>query len=235
MTDTAQLGLPLLQPAQAQKHVTVNEALARLDALTAMVLVSRSQTAPPSEAAEGEVWAVPADAAGAWSGRDGTLAIRANGGWAFLPPRRGWRVWIADESVEAHWNGFAWEHGVACMGVSGLVTKFDLFEVVVDLTPGSVFSFDTSLGTDTVVVGASGVVLETLTGSLTSWSVGAGFNATRHAGDIGLEVGASFARAYVPMLASAEPSIRISSNGGNFATGRVAIALHLLKIAAPAL
>jgi hypothetical protein len=29
MTDTANLGLPLVQPAQAQKHVTVNEALAR--------------------------------------------------------------------------------------------------------------------------------------------------------------------------------------------------------------
>ena len=32
MTDTSQLGLPLLEPAQAQKHVTVNEALVRLDA-----------------------------------------------------------------------------------------------------------------------------------------------------------------------------------------------------------
>lgn len=234
MTDTAQLGLPLLQPAQAQKHVTVNEALARLDALTTMVLVSRSQTAPPSEAAEGEVWAVPADAAGAWSGRDGTLAIRANGGWAFLPPRRGWRVWIADESVEAHWNGFAWEHGVACMGVSGLATKFELFEVVVDLTPGSAFSFDTSFGNDTVVVGASGVVLETVTGSLTSWSAGAGFNATRHAADIGLEAGSSFTRAYQSVPGASETNIRISSNGGAFASGRIGLALHLLKITAPA-
>ena len=29
--NTARLGLPLLQPAQAQKHVTVNDALVRLD------------------------------------------------------------------------------------------------------------------------------------------------------------------------------------------------------------
>jgi hypothetical protein len=34
MTETANLALPLVQPAQAQKHVTVNEALARLDGLT---------------------------------------------------------------------------------------------------------------------------------------------------------------------------------------------------------
>ena len=32
MAKTAQLDLPLVMPAQAQKHVTVNEALARLDA-----------------------------------------------------------------------------------------------------------------------------------------------------------------------------------------------------------
>ena len=32
MASTAQLALPLVAPAQAQKHVTVNEALARLDA-----------------------------------------------------------------------------------------------------------------------------------------------------------------------------------------------------------
>ena len=32
MARTAQLDLPLVMPAQAQKHVTVNEALARLDA-----------------------------------------------------------------------------------------------------------------------------------------------------------------------------------------------------------
>jgi len=34
MDETARIGLPLVQAAQAQKHVTVNEAFARLDALT---------------------------------------------------------------------------------------------------------------------------------------------------------------------------------------------------------
>ena len=38
MTDTANLLLPLLQAAQAQKHVTVNEALLRLDALVQQIM-----------------------------------------------------------------------------------------------------------------------------------------------------------------------------------------------------
>ena len=33
MSDTANLNLPCLEPAQAQKHVTLNEALTALDAL----------------------------------------------------------------------------------------------------------------------------------------------------------------------------------------------------------
>ena len=36
--NTARLGLPLLQPAQAQKHVTVNDALVRLDYLLATLI-----------------------------------------------------------------------------------------------------------------------------------------------------------------------------------------------------
>ena len=47
MTDTPRMSLPLLAPAQAQKHVTVNEALARIDALTHLTLASVSLTVPP--------------------------------------------------------------------------------------------------------------------------------------------------------------------------------------------
>ena len=41
--DTAKLGLPLLAPAQAQKHVTVNEALMRLDGMVDLVLQSTTR------------------------------------------------------------------------------------------------------------------------------------------------------------------------------------------------
>ena len=53
MTDTPQMSLPLLAPAQAQKHVTVNEALARIDALTHLVLSSVSVASPPVSAPDG--------------------------------------------------------------------------------------------------------------------------------------------------------------------------------------
>ncbi len=48
MTDTsAKLSLPYLQPSQAQKHVTHNEALRVLDLVTQLSVLTDDQPAPP--------------------------------------------------------------------------------------------------------------------------------------------------------------------------------------------
>ena len=52
MTDTKRLGLPLMDAAQAQKHVTHNEALVRLDALTHLTVSARAD-APAGVGLEG--------------------------------------------------------------------------------------------------------------------------------------------------------------------------------------
>ncbi len=48
MSETYQFKLALLEAAQAQKHVTVNEAFARLDALAQLRVQSRSADVPAS-------------------------------------------------------------------------------------------------------------------------------------------------------------------------------------------
>ena len=47
MSDTTRLALPRLDAAQAQKHVTHNEALGLLDALVHLSLSARNVAAPP--------------------------------------------------------------------------------------------------------------------------------------------------------------------------------------------
>ncbi len=74
MSDTtARLDLPFILPAQAQKHVTHNEALQRLDALVQLAVMT-SATSPPDEPVEGEIHWVNAPATGLWSGHAGNLA-----------------------------------------------------------------------------------------------------------------------------------------------------------------
>jgi hypothetical protein len=52
-TTTALQLLPLIEPSQAQKHVTHNEALAVLDVLVQTTATSRSLTAPPTAVVAG--------------------------------------------------------------------------------------------------------------------------------------------------------------------------------------
>ena len=74
------LGMPYLLPSQAQKHVTVNEALSVLDALAQLAVKNRTLTAPPGGPAEGDRHIVAAPATGAWSGKEEQIAAFIDGG-----------------------------------------------------------------------------------------------------------------------------------------------------------
>jgi hypothetical protein len=108
MDPTPNLQLPYIYAAQAQKHVTHNEAIRMLDALVQIAVADRDLTAPPATPAEGARYIVAASATGAWAGRDGEIAAWQDGAWAFYPAAAGWLAWVADESRLVVWNGTAW-------------------------------------------------------------------------------------------------------------------------------
>src|SRR5699024_8988184 len=97
MSDTPRFAMPLLDAAQAQKHVTVNEALSRADALAAARVERRDLDEPPAGAADGHVFIVATGATGDWAGRAGALALSLNGGWEFVDPWEGASFWVAAE------------------------------------------------------------------------------------------------------------------------------------------
>lgn len=107
MSDTPQLGLPLLAAAQAQKHVIHNDALLRLDALIHLSVIARNLSSPPV-AADGERYLVAAAPSGAWSGQQGAVALAQGGGWLFLTPRKGWRLWVESEARLVVFDGTQW-------------------------------------------------------------------------------------------------------------------------------
>ncbi|SER05277.1 Protein of unknown function [Faunimonas pinastri] len=108
MSETTNLKLPFLEAAQAQKHVTLNEALGMLDALVQLAVKSRDLTAPPDAPTDGDRYIVAADATGAWAGKDLNLASWTDGAWSFFAPVAGWLVWVEDENALLVWNGSAW-------------------------------------------------------------------------------------------------------------------------------
>jgi hypothetical protein len=108
MNDTPHLDLPLLAAAQAQKHVTHNEALALLDALVHLAVKERDRQIPPGDPQEGDRYIVGAGAVGAFAAHDGAIALFDLGAWRFLRPRAGWQAYVAAERCLLVHDGAGW-------------------------------------------------------------------------------------------------------------------------------
>lgn len=108
MDTTTHLNLPYLIAAQAQKHVTHNEALRALDAVVQLAVRDRERAVPPASPADGDRYIIAAAPAGDWSDKAGHIAAFQDNAWMFYRPEPGWLCWIEDESQLAVWSGAAW-------------------------------------------------------------------------------------------------------------------------------
>ena len=106
---SARLGLPFLQAAQAQKHVTLNEALLRLDTLVHLTLEGLNATTPPAVVEEGMIWALGGAPSGPWVGNPLALAVRVGDGWEFILPAEGWRATLRSSGAVLVWTGSDWQ------------------------------------------------------------------------------------------------------------------------------
>ncbi|MBN9479118.1 MAG: DUF2793 domain-containing protein [Bordetella sp.] len=95
---SARLGLPYLAAGQLQKHVTLNEALTRLDALIQTAVVSRTTGGQPADPAEGALYILPEAATGAdWATHPaGSLLRHERGGWVAVPAPDGLLAVVLD-------------------------------------------------------------------------------------------------------------------------------------------
>lgn len=105
---SARLALPFIQPAQAQKHVTHNEAIELLDLLVQLVVADFDATTPPVSPAEGQAWALGASPTGAWGGEGGKIASWRGGGWIFVVPADGWQAWGLAGGEMRVYSGGTW-------------------------------------------------------------------------------------------------------------------------------
>ncbi len=108
MNETPHWKMPLILTSQAQKEITHNEALNRIDALITGAVESLDQAAPPPAPAEGELWIVAGGATGEWAGHDGEFAHFSGGAWRFFPPAEDTCVRLKDRGVAARFAGGVW-------------------------------------------------------------------------------------------------------------------------------
>lgn len=111
MSNTSNLMLPFLAVGQAQKHVTVNESLRRLDAVVQLSVVSATTTAQPGSPTDGAVYIVPSGKSGAqWASfTDWALGYYRDGAWEQITPREGWLAYVKDTDLLLVYGGATWE------------------------------------------------------------------------------------------------------------------------------
>ena len=123
MDNTPNLVLPYIQAAQAQKHITHNEAIRGLDAIVQISVVDRDLSVPPGSPVEGHRYLVASSPSGAWSGHAGKIAAWQDGAWMFYAPKAGWVAYVADEGILIVYSGSAWNavsssSSVALLGIN---------------------------------------------------------------------------------------------------------------------
>jgi hypothetical protein len=123
MSDSPHLGLGYLAPSQAQKHVTVNEAFRRLDALVQLGVLDRDRTAPPASPGEGDRHIVAAGATGAWAGQADRIAAFLDGAWVFVEPKPGWLAYAADEGALLVFLSGGWASALGSLAVLEALTR----------------------------------------------------------------------------------------------------------------
>jgi hypothetical protein len=236
MHETNRLGLPLLMPAQAQKHVTVNEAFARLDAAVQIHFSRSTSLSPPSAAIDGECFLVPADAIDEWKDAAGKIAVRSNGGWIFLTPCSGWTGWDVETARRLFFDGNAWRPEPQAMSTGGAATISEIIEFDHDVAPGTFNRTSVTIPAFSQVVAVTGRVKSAMEGNgLTGWRLGVEGSEDRYGSGIGLAL-----NSYVvglsgfPVTYYGETPLDISAEGGDFLRGAIRICVHLLTVRVPA-
>lgn len=234
MADTAKLGLPLLEGGQAQKHVTVNEALLRLDALVQPSVTSMTRNAPPDDAREGDLHIVAPDGVGEWLGRDGWFALRSNGGWDFARPSVGQRIWLVEQSAPAVFDGVAWLPGDGPTA-HGAATALRIATLRHTIGAGAISTTDAIIPDKAIVLGVTARVIAAFTGpGLTGWRLGAPGDHGRYGAGYGLDPGA-FAEGVTgsPQAYYGGTPLVLEAEGGPFESGEVRLCVHYLALTPP--
>ena len=246
MADTTpNLLLPFIQAAQAQKHVTHNEALRLIDGLTQISVLDRNLAAPPGSPTEGARYIVASGATGLWTGWDGDVAFYASGAWLRLPARSGWVVWVEDEARVVVRTGAVWTPLDDAMGLLsqaasvevakgalGSTTGVAVLEQTVSGLSGAVVTSAIEMPDRAIVLGVSTRVVTAITGAA-SFDCGVVGETNKFGGALGVAAGSANVGVIGPQAFSGNTPIMLTAQGGSFTGGAVRITIHYLKLGAP--
>lgn len=233
MSDTLRFNMPLLDAAQAQKHVSINEALVRADILAARRAESRSLSVPPGSPLDGTAHIVGTAASGDWSGSDDKLALFLNGGWVIIEPWNGLRLWVEDESQAVLFQSGVWIEGAVASSANIASTSARVIEFDHTLANAAVSTSSAVIPDKAIVLGVTGRVVETIAGPDT-WSLGVPGAPNRYGNGFGKDAGTAIRGVTSqPQAYYGGTALEVTSDGAAFTSGQIRLAVHCFEITAP--
>jgi hypothetical protein len=231
MSDSPNLALPFLAAGQAQKHVTINEALCCLDAVVQLAVESRTLATPPASPGEGQRFIVAGSGAGAWAGQSGRIASFEDGAWRFIVPHDGWQAFVRDEGVVLTFFANTWLPGLARTAHGGALS-LHAEEAEVTLA-GSSVTTPLIIANRRICLGVAARTTESITGA-TSYKVGIAGETSKFGDLLGVALGSTNIGVIGPSGFYADTAIVVTANGGAFTGGKVRLVLYTLGFTAPA-
>jgi hypothetical protein len=233
MGNSARIGLPYLDAAQAQKHVTMNEALALLDVAASARVEAMGAVTPPTSPVDGDANIVGDGAGGDWTNRDGEVAVFLNGGWEFIAPWAGWRLWVADQAGEAFYDGQKWQLAHQPVSAGGAVTAQLVAEIDHVIAPGATSLTAAFIPDKAIVLGVTSRVIAPITGAI-GWQMGVNGSPDRYGSGIGVAAN-SYAHGVTgsPQAYYGGSSLLLTAEGADFTGGAVRMAVHYFDLSPP--
>jgi len=238
---TPRLGLPYVLAAQAQKHIPINESLARLDGLVQLAVESRLVAVQPAVPASGAIWILPAGATGsAWTGQPpGTLMRFESGAWEALAPAEGVFAWLRDENQMVVHDGSAWVALSTTFKSTTVAASPGLANTRLEIREEEIIVAGAMTPT-TMVIPARAIVLAVTTRTTaaitgaTAYSCGISGETGKFGSALGVAKNSSNVGVIGPAAFYADTLLLLTAAGGTFTGGKVRVAVHLLRFDAPA-
>jgi hypothetical protein len=107
MANTTNLVIPLVASNQAQKEVTVNTAIATIDAILNTGAIDKGLNTPPVSPSDGDLYIIGSSPTGDWVSNADNIAYYQTT-WRFIAPNEGMSIWVNDEDLIYTWDGSSW-------------------------------------------------------------------------------------------------------------------------------
>lgn len=234
MSNSHHLSLPYVQASQAQKHVTVNEALQKLDALVQLSALSRALSSPPESPVVGARYIVGDSATDDWAGWENSLAHFEDGAWVEYIPANGWQCWVDDEAYLVTYFDEEWQGGRSktILGQTPAGSQLAVHSTEIEhvVLAGTTNITSLIIPNKAMVMGLTGTVVSALIGP-TDWALGVGADNFRYGNSLGVAASSTvIGMSASPLTYWADTPIVVRANGGSFASGTIRLSVSYLLL-----